>query len=62
MFNAHKISSLIKNKYGNFVLQKSISVLTPEQKKEIKEELIKKVSYTASNKEKNRLVDLIESL
>ena len=61
VFNTSKISSLIKNTYGNYVLQKAISILTPIEKKEIKEELIKKVNVT-SKKEKARLKTLIESL
>ena len=52
---------MIKNKYGNYVLQKAISTLLPEEKKEIKEELTKKVSVT-SNKEKGRLSSLIDIL
>ncbi len=59
LFNASKISSLLKNKYGNFVLQKAIIVMTREEKKEIKEYLAKRVSFT-SNKEKARLLGLIE--
>jgi hypothetical protein len=59
LFNAGKISSLLKNKYGNFVLQKAIQVMTKEEKKEIKEYLSKRVSLT-SNKEKARLGSLIE--
>ena len=61
IFNPFKISSLIKNKYGNFVLQKAIYVLTNEEKKEIKEELMKKVSFN-SNKEKMRLISILEFL
>lgn len=59
LFNASKISSLLKNKYGNFVLQKAIQVMTKEEKKEIKDYLAKRVSFT-SNKEKARLNSLIE--
>jgi hypothetical protein len=61
LFNASKISSLIKNKYGNYVLQKAISILHPEKKREIKEDLLKKVNVT-SNKEKVRLKTLIDCL
>jgi hypothetical protein len=59
LFNASKISSLLKNKYGNFVLQKAIQVMSIEERKEIKETLAKKVIFT-SNKEKARLNSLIE--
>jgi len=54
-----KISSLLKNKYGNFVLQKAIMVMSNEEKIEIKEYLIKKIPLI-SNKEKARLKALIE--
>jgi hypothetical protein len=59
LFNASKISSLLKNKYGNFVIQKAIQVMSKEEKLEIKDYLVKKVSLT-SNKEKARLNSLIE--
>lgn len=59
LFNTSKISSLLKNKYGNYVLQKAIQIMTNEEKMEIKEYLMKKVSFT-SNKEKARLSSLIE--
>lgn len=59
LFNTTKISSLLKNKYGNFVLQKTIQVMNIDEKKEIKELLNKKISLT-SNKEKIRLNSLFE--
>lgn len=59
IFNFSKISSLLKNKYGNFVLQKSILIMTTQEKKDIKEYLIKKVNLI-SNKEKARLKGLID--
>ena len=59
LFNASKISSLLKNKYGNFVLQKAIQVMTKEEKKKLKIIFAKRVSFT-SNKEKARLNSLIE--
>jgi hypothetical protein len=59
LFNASKISSLLKNKYGNFVIQKAISVMSFEEKKEIKDYLAKRVGFT-SNKEKARLNSLID--
>ncbi len=51
--------SLLKNKYGNFVLQKAINTMSTEERKELKEYLIKKVSIT-SNKEKARISSLLE--
>ena len=59
LFNTAKISSLLKNKYGNYVLQKAIQIMSIEEKIEIKDYLIKRVSFT-SNKEKARLNSLIE--
>jgi hypothetical protein len=59
IFNFSKISSLLKNKYGNFVLQKAIMIMTPQEKREIKEYLVKKIGLI-SNKEKARLKGLIE--
>ena len=61
IFNFSKISSILKNKYGNFVLQKAIMIMSPEEKKEIKEYLIKKIGLI-SNKEKARLKGLIDIL
>jgi len=58
LFNFSKISSLLKNKYGNFVLQKAIMVMSENEKKEIKDYLLKKISLI-SNKEKARLKGLI---
>jgi hypothetical protein len=59
LFNTVKISSLLKNKYGNFVLQKAIQVMTKDEKKEIRDYLAKRISLT-SNKEKARLNSLLE--
>ena len=59
LFNTTKISSLLKNKYGNFVLQKAIQVMNKDEKKEVKDILAKKISLT-SNKEKVRLNSLLE--
>ncbi len=59
LFNTTKISSLLKNKYGNFVLQKAIQVMNNDEKKEVKDILAKKISLT-SNKEKVRLNSLLE--
>lgn len=58
LFNTSKLSSLLKNKYGNYVLQKAIQIMSYQEKTEIKEYLMKKVSFS-SNKEKARLNALI---
>jgi hypothetical protein len=59
LFKPSKISSLLKNKYGNFVLQKAIQLMTVEERIEIRDILAKRVKYT-SNKEKTRFKSLIE--
>jgi len=59
LFSTGKISSLLKNKYGNYVLQKAIQVMSTEEKVEIKQDLSKKVTFS-SNKEKSRLSALID--
>lgn len=61
LFNNTKIASLIKNKYGNFVLQKAIVLLNEDAKLELKQDILKKIKVT-SNKEKTRLNKLIEML
>jgi hypothetical protein len=61
LFNFAKIGSLLKNKYGNFVIQKAIKTMTGNERVEIKEELMKKVNVTSS-KEKSRMNSLLELL
>jgi hypothetical protein len=61
LFNFGKIGSLLKNKYGNFVIQKAIKTMTHDEKSEVREELKKKVSVTSS-KEKTRMNALIDLL
>jgi len=61
LFNFSKISSLLKNKYGSFVLQKAIQIMNLEEKYELKDYLIKKVNIT-SNKERTRLKCLIDMI
>ena len=61
IFNTSKLSSLLKNKYGNYVLQKAIQMMSQGEKIEIKDHLIKKVIFS-SNKEKARLNDLIDMI
>ena len=53
--------AFLKNKYGSYVLQKSISYLSLEEKKEIKKALETNIS-TTSNKEKARLNNFINIL
>ena len=61
LFNFGKISSLLKNKYGNFVIQKAIKTMTSEERAMIKEDLVKKVNVT-SVKEKSRMNGLLDLL
>jgi hypothetical protein len=51
----------MKNKYGNFVIQKAIKTMSFEEKFIVKEELKKKIDI-ASVKEKARISKLIEIL
>jgi hypothetical protein len=59
LFNTSKLTSLLKNKYGNFVLQKAIQIMSKEEKNDIKDCIAKRISIT-SNKEKARLNSLLE--
>lgn len=61
LFNSTKIASLIKNKFGMYVLQKAIETMKPEEKSEIKDYLNQKLSIT-SRQEKQRLNGLIDLL
>jgi hypothetical protein len=61
LFSTAKIASLAKNKYGNFVLQKAISLLNEEKKKALKEEIVSKLKVSSS-KERARLSKLMEIL
>ena len=60
LFFSSKVLSVIKNKYGRYVLQKAIKYMTVEQKKEIKEQLMS-INVT-SQKEKNRLKSFLSFL
>ena len=51
----------MKNKYGNFVIQKAVKTMPLEEKLIIKYDLTKKIDII-SVKEKARLFKLIESL
>ena len=59
LFIKGDVSSLIKNKYGNYVLTKAIKLMNNDDKREIKQCLLKKKDI-CSNREKNRLSTLIE--
>ena len=61
IFNFTKLSGLMKNKYGSFVLQKVISVMAQKDKIEMKEYLLKKMEIL-SHKEKSRIKSLVEML
>jgi hypothetical protein len=56
-FNNAKIFSVLRNKYGNFVLQKAVALLNPDDKAEIKEALNKK--YT-NGKEKTKFEEIMQ--
>jgi hypothetical protein len=61
LFHPGKLLGLLKNKYGSFVLQKSINHLTKEEKEEKKLFIESKVNVT-SQKEKNRINSFLELL
>jgi len=61
LFNATKIASLLKNKFGSFVIQKAIEIMSKEEKYEIRDYLNKKLSIT-SKQERSRLIGLIDLL
>lgn len=51
----------LKNKYGSFVLQKIIKIMTLQERIEMKNYLPSKIT-TTSTKEKNRLNNFLEIL
>lgn len=61
LFDTMTISSMIKNKYGNIILSKAINILTYTEKKQIKEELSKKL-ILLSSKEQSRLFSFITEM
>ena len=61
LFNPTKLMGFLKNKYGSFVLQKLIKLMTMEERIEMKNYLSSKITVT-STKEKNRLNTFLEIL
>lgn len=61
LFNPTKIMGFLKNKYGSFVLQKIIKIMTEQERIEMKSFLASKITVT-STKEKNRLNNFLEIL
>jgi hypothetical protein len=61
LFNPGKLLSLLKNKYGGFVLQKSINYLTKEEREEMSLFIQTKVNVT-SQKEKTRINTFLQFL
>ena len=60
LFNEAKLNSLIKNKYGKYVIQKSVKSMNCQQKKNIIK-ILEKISASSTNiKEKKMLASLIE--
>ena len=51
----------LKNKYGSFVLQKTIKLMNNEERLAMKNNLLNKITIT-STKEKNRLNNFLEIL
>jgi hypothetical protein len=60
-FKPLKIIGLVKNKYGLFVTQKIVKIMSKEEKIEIKAYLKEKISIT-STKEKQYLQNLFDHL
>lgn len=60
-FKPLKIIGLFKNKYGLFVTQKIVKIMTKEEKHEIRSSLREKISLT-STKEKQYLQNLLDYL
>jgi hypothetical protein len=61
LFNVSKISSILKNKYSNFVIQKAINKMSLEERLSLKEELKKRIDIS-SVKERvhiNKLIEII---
>lgn len=61
LFCSSNLSSLIKNKYGNYVLTKAISNMNDSEKKEMKLFLTKRIDL-ASNKEKLRINSIVDMM
>ena len=61
MFLTSNFVSIIKNKYGNFVIQKVIMKMNPKEKAVIKELLGKRVSVNGG-KERIKFNSIIELL
>ena len=59
--NNSNFISLLRNKYGTFVLHKAISVLNPNEKIEMKKFLLKNINVNGV-KEKNKFVVIMELL
>lgn len=60
-YNTSNFTQILKNKYGNFVIQKVILKMSQKEKCELKEHLLKKVSI-GGGKEKNKLNSIMELL
>lgn len=63
LLGSNKITSVLKNKFGNFVLQKAISFIKLDEnlKNEIKDNISKKLNIS-NNKDKVKLSTLLEML
>ena len=60
-FNPLKIIGLIKNKYGVFVMQKIVKIMSREEKNEVRSFLKEKIAITSA-KEKTYLNSFLEFL
>jgi hypothetical protein len=61
IFNCNNFLQFLKNKYGNFVMLKAVSLLSSEEKLEVKDFILKKVNVTGS-KDKAQVCLILENL
>ncbi len=61
LFNPSKLLSLLKNKYGGFVLHKAVKYLSDDEKLQKKNILLSRFSINSS-KEKSRVIEFLKLL
>lgn len=61
LFNPTKLMSFLKNKFCTFIIQKLLTKMSNQEKMDIKEFIVTKITVT-SNKEKNKLNSFLEYL
>jgi hypothetical protein len=61
LFIPNKLSTLLKNKFGSFVLQKAINFMSSKDKEEVRNTIVNKIDIS-STKEKNRINSFLNLL